>query len=150
MFSTYSVIQKFKDPSKVTLPGGTLVNANRNVIAVLQFVNDADPADVHMYYANGFDLTDAVIDTHARGVIATLNGQEAALAAITVNTVKTPDPPDPNLQALADAQAALGKASQAAIIKARNDPDEMAAYAAVNSAQDVVTASKTPPAKAVI
>ena|ERR1700675_549162 len=136
-FSTYKVRTVFKDPSKITLFGES-VDANRNNIAILDFPNDDGSGNDASYFVNGNDLSDARIDAQARAIIITLNEQEASLASVTVGKVTTPSPIDPKLQTLLDAQTAFGKASQAAMVKFRNDPDELAAYADLVAAQDAL------------
>lgn len=139
MFSTYTVVEAYKDPSQIRLPGPEVfVHANRNLIAVLEFVNDEDPEDVHRYYANGDDLTDARIDAQARNIIASLNAQATALTALTIGQVQTPKTSDPKLDALTAAQKDFQKKSVASMVKFRNDPDELAAYATLVAAQEAV------------
>lgn len=135
MFTQYTVVSVYKDPSVFTLPGNVQVNANRNIIAVLKFTNDSDASDIHTYFANGNDLTDTAIDAQARAIIQTLNEQEQALGAITLGEFKVPDADDGKLKALGDAQKALKEASVAAEIKERGDAEELAAYAAYLAAK---------------
>ena len=136
-FSTYKVRTVFKDPSKITLFGES-VDANRNNIAILDFPNDDGLGNDASYFVNGNDLSDARIDAQARAIVVTLNEQEASLASVTIGKVTTPSPIDPKLQTLLDAQTTFGKASQAAMVKFRNDPDELAAYADLVAAQDAL------------
>lgn len=140
-FSTFRVVSAFKDPSKINI-FNEQIDANRNIVAILEFLNDNPQGDNVRYYAIGNDLTDNRIDAQARDIIRTLNEQEAALAALTIGgPMKTPKPIDQKLLVLQAAQTAFSKASQAAMVRFRNDPDEIQAYADLVIAQDAI---KTP------
>lgn len=134
-FSTYRVVSAFKDPSKLNI-FNEQVDANRNIIAILEFPNDDPSGDNVKYYANGNDLTDTRIEAQARDILKTLNEQETSLAKITINSTKVPAPPDQKLLDLLAAQKTFQTKSFEAMIKSRNDPGELQAYADLLTAQE--------------
>jgi hypothetical protein len=113
----YTVTSKMKDPT------------NGNIVITADFVDDALPSVVYTFKTFGFDLTDAFIDDWAGKTINVLMTRDANFPNITVGVQTIPRAPV--VSPVASAQGAFMKASEAAQVKARNDPDEMAAYAAL-------------------
>lgn len=144
MFTTYKVIDKFKDTSKlrVAVNGREhFIDANRNNIAIAQFQNDDNPDDVHTYFMNADTLSDAEIDAQARNIIISLNAQEAGLAAITLDEVKVPAPVDPKLVTKVEKEQKFAKVSLGAMVRFRGDPAEQQAYDEMVAAQAAATSN---------
>ena len=144
----YKVRVAFPDQQQIGIqsPSGLIyINANRNVVAILDFYDDADPATViHTYWTAASDLSDAAIDAQARAIAATLVSQAASVKAITTDTFKIPDPVDPNVQAVQDAQFALrqvvGKAQFDGLVTslAATNQEVADAKTAVDAAQAIL------------
>lgn len=142
-YSTFTVRQVFKDPSKGKIIGpegeAITIHANRNNVAIVDFPNDdGDPDHAVTYYMSGFDIDDDVIAKQAFFVIQTLNAQEAGLAAITIGQVSQPKPPDQAQADLAKKQAAYAIATRDGMTKSRNISEEVQALADLKAAEAAV------------